>query len=251
MPKLPTREQARCSEEDWAGRERCKACPIYELIKSQTDSKILVWLEQVLGAIEIYRPNPAEVICLAGEKGKYIFSVRDGIFKAVRYSQGGEYRIVRLFKGGENFGLELLASSHLEHSVVAVDQSEICRIPLSVVKKVGEEVPELCEHLMEEWHNQLRQADTWIVQFSTGTVRSRLARLIIYLSAWHPEGKYSTVRLLPGQELAAILGVAPESISRVIAEWKRQKVLQRLPGIGLENYRFDSAHLEQVAEASL
>ncbi|WP_231561739.1 Crp/Fnr family transcriptional regulator [Nitrosococcus oceani] len=111
-------------------------------------------------------------------------------------------------------------------------------------------MPDLCTPLMEEWHDQLRQAETWIVQFSTGTVRSRLARLIIYLSLWNSGEKINTVRLLPGRELAAILGATPESISRVIARWKRQKFLQRLPEMGAETYRFDRTQLKQAAEDS-
>ncbi|ABA58103.1 cyclic nucleotide-binding protein [Nitrosococcus oceani ATCC 19707] len=250
MSKISKREQARCTEENWPGRERCVACPIYKLVTSQTDPKMLAWLAQVLDPIEIHRFEPGEMVCRVGEKGRYLFSVRAGIFKAVRYGQGGEYRIVHLFRNGESFGLELLTNPHFDHSVVAIESAEACQIPLSVIRTVEEKVPDLCTPLMEEWHDQLRQAETWIVQFSTGTVRSRLARLIIYLSLWNSGEKINTVRLLPGRELAAILGATPESISRVIARWKRQKFLQRLPEMGAETYRFDRTQLKQAAEDS-
>ncbi|ADJ28404.1 Crp/Fnr family transcriptional regulator [Nitrosococcus watsonii] len=251
MPKTSKREPSRCTDENWPGRERCLACPIYKLVKSQTDPEMIAWLAQVLSPIEICRFDAGETACRAGDKGQHIFSVRAGIFKAVRYSQGGEYRIVQLFRNGESFGLELLTNPHFDHSVVAIEPAEVCQIPLSVIRTVEEKVPDLCTPLMEEWHDQLRQAETWIVQFSTGTVRSRLARLVIYLSVWNSGEEINTARLLPGRELAAVLGVTPESISRVMAQWKRQNLLQRLPEIGAETYRFDKTQLRRLAEASL
>lgn len=211
---------------------------------------MLAWLAQVLGPIEIHRFERGEIVCKAGEKGRHLFSVRAGIFKVVRYSQGGEYRIVHLFRNGETFGLELLTNRHFDHSVVAMESAEACRIPLSVIRTVEEKVSDFCIPLMEEWHDQLCQAETWIVQFSTGTVRSRLARLIIYLSGWNSEEKNDRVRLFPGKEVAAVLGVSPESVSRVIAEWKRERVLRRLPRTEVEVYQIDRTQLNQAAEAS-
>jgi CRP/FNR family transcriptional regulator len=99
--------------------------------------------------------------------------------------------------------------------------------------------------LTEQWHHYLREADVWITQFSTGSIRSRVARLITFLYYLEKEINPGYVRLLSGEEMASILGVTPESVSRVIAEFKRQHIVEPVTTQSEVLFKHDKDRLSQ------
>ena len=71
-------------------------------------------------------------------------------------------------------------------------------------------------------------ADTWITDFSTGAIRGRVARLIRFLVENDEASGPREVSLLTVDEMADVLGVTAESVSRVMADMKRRKILQSI-----------------------
>jgi CRP/FNR family transcriptional regulator len=55
------------------------------------------------------------------------------------------------------------------------------------------------------------------------------------------------VELLTCEEMASVLGVTPESVSRTLAEFKRQRILQRT-GDSRETYRRNSQVLMELSQ---
>ena len=94
--------------------------------------------------------------------------------KLVHIAQDGSYRIVRLLGPGAVIGLELLdAGDVYHHAAIAVDQVDLCRIPVLRVKQLESKHPKLCERVGEQLQDQLDQADQWIVALGVGAARQR------------------------------------------------------------------------------
>jgi len=71
--------------------------------------------------------------------------------------------------------------------------------------------------------------------FSTGGIRPQVARLLEYGQP------LDRVELLTVCEMAEILGVTQESVSRILATFKRGEILQKLSDPSREIYRIDAA----------
>jgi CRP/FNR family transcriptional regulator len=112
-----------------------------------------------------------------------------------------------------------------EHAVVTVGPVEAYRLPLQELRRLKETKPSLYCALTETWYECLQEADLWITQFSCGSVRARVARLVNFLASLDPQGASSEVALLTCEEMAGVLAVTPESVSRVLADFKRSGLL--------------------------
>jgi CRP/FNR family transcriptional regulator len=70
---------------------------------------------------------------------------------------------------------------------------------------------------------------------------------VTFLSNIETETAPDQVELLKVEEMAAVLGVTPESVSRVLARFKRQRALQRNNTHDVYHYTRNSGMLEELA----
>lgn len=170
---------------------------------------------------------PKDVIYHAGDPADKVYEVRSGLVKLVTYLSSGKQRIVRLHGRHDWLGLAgFLEQSH-EHTAIAVTPVEVCCIPVSDYP-LRETAIHHYDTLLEALLGQLKKADLWIERFATGCIRARVAHLVNYLSEVEYGAGSMRVRLLTCEEMAAILGATTESVSTVLAEFKRNGALRLL-----------------------
>jgi CRP-like cAMP-binding protein len=147
--------------------------------------------------------------------------------KLVHIAQDGSYRILRLLGPGTAIGLELLdGTDGYHHTAIAINQVDLCRIPVSTVRQLKHEHPILCEQIVQQLQDQLNLADQWIVALGAGTARQRVAHLLLILDEFFADENGAFI-LLNREDMAAIIGIAVETVSRVIAKFKRKKILYK------------------------
>jgi CRP-like cAMP-binding protein len=191
--------------------------------------------------------EPQQSIFQEGQSADTIFFIRKGMVKLISYLPNGNARIVRLLGPGKILGLEGMVGNTYEHSAVAIHSLELLKIPAKTVQRMKIQEPEKFFLLGEQWYDDVRSADTWITQFSTGSITARVARLVTFLSYIETETAPDQVELLKVEEMAAVLGVTPESVSRVLARFKRQQALQRTNAHDDYHYTRNSGMLEELA----
>ena len=157
-----------------------------------------------------------------GDAGQTLFTIRSGLVKLTRFLPDGNQRIVRLLRRTDVMGLETLIGNDYEHSAVALQATEVCRLPTEAVRRVSHRNEHLYKELMTRWHRALSDADRWIADFSTGTARARVARLLLWLA--EPEAG-AGCDLFGREDLGAVLGLTTETASRTMAEMKRQGLI--------------------------
>jgi CRP/FNR family transcriptional regulator len=184
----------------------------------------------------LYRErDPVECVCL----------IRKGLVKLLSYLPNGRARIVRLHHQGDYMGLEGLLDQPYEHTAIAVGDVEVEHFLIPSLQRFHREHPMTFIQLMRQWHGDRSQADKWILDFSTGEIKPRVARLIAYLAWLGADQAVGMVELLTVDEMAEILGVTPESVSRHLADFKRNAVLHKQPDPRRDLYRFDSEKLRR------
>lgn len=182
-----------------------------------------------------------------GETIDRVFVIRHGLVKLLSYLPNGRARIIRLHCGGHVLGLEGVLGRHFEHTAVAVNNVEVECVPLQRILRLERDDPRVLTALLYQWHDALAQADKWIAEFSTGEIKSRVARLLQYLPSLDGGRTNATVGLLTVGEIGEILGATPESVSRHLAAFKRQDILRREAGSSPNTYRLDVERVQQEA----
>jgi CRP/FNR family transcriptional regulator len=190
---------------------------------------------------------PKQILFREGEPADTVFALRRGLVKLVAYSPDGRMRIVRLHGPGSLLGLGGLLNPSHEHTAVAVDKVEADCLSLPCVARLRKDDPELYCRLQEIWYAHLRSADLWITDFSTGSIRARVARLVNFLATLQRDAASGRVELLTCEEMAGILGVTVESVSRTLAEFKRKRLLKAVRPHSRKLYERDARGLQRAA----
>ncbi len=237
MVKTPP--QVRCQ-----GRSNCNACALRrEMVCSE------VSLESLIGfhaGIDDFDFEPGAELFAFDSSADAVYCLRIGAVKMVHLEPDGGVRIVRVLKAGDVAGLESVFRPRHAYSAIAIDRVRACRIPMPYFHGFIDGHPALQRRLMESSQAALAEAQNWLAQIVGGNtpVRTRFARLLLKLAT----GRDDRILRFPGEDMAAILGVTFETVSRVTSEFNRLGILQKGQGAsGRSHFRGDLAALERIA----
>lgn len=185
--------------------------------------------------------QPRETVYAEGERGASVAMIREGLVKLVRFSASGDERIVRLGMPGDTIGIELMLGGRFHHDAIALTPVELCMMPLHVVEERIAGVPDFARRFIAEWHASVDDAERFLTDLSTGTAHQRVARLLLYL---HDRVHGQHCPAIGREDMAALLGVTTETVSRIVAEFKREGLLREN---AQGQWTCDRAALERVA----
>jgi CRP/FNR family transcriptional regulator, anaerobic regulatory protein len=232
-----------CTDHKWIGRADCAHCAIRDvMLFSGLPAETFETLLKPIGNEHF---SPDAVLYHEGRAGQEVFSIRRGLVKLLSSSLDGNERIVRLLGQGSVVGLEVLDKGvPYQHTAIAVQPVDLCRIPVATLVDLERRHPELCNSVRKQVQQHVNRADHWIKHLNTGKARSRIAELLL-LSAEIAADRQGDIYLLSRDDMAAIAGVTKETASRIIAEFKRHRLIYRSNASG---YRVEAPRLRELIE---
>ena len=221
----------------WRGKGNCLNCSL----RSQALFSGLIEedFKQLHQPIDQMVMQPGDVLYRKNDTGRFLFTVRSGLIKLVKYLPDGRQRIVRLVCSAEVMGMELLAEESYRHEAIALQQTELCRYPVDEIDRLSLHNPVLHRALMEEWEKMLSEAEAWLTQLSTGPAKRRMASLLLRLT----DDITSECYLFSREDIGSILSITTETASRTISEFKRQGLIKAL---GHNHYYVDTVALKAI-----
>ncbi len=226
-------------KEAWEGEADCVNCAIRaSVLFAGLREKDF---EKIHKPIDQFTLPPGSVLYRGGDRADFMFTVRTGVVKLVQYLPDGSQRIVRLARSTDVLGLESLLEERYQHDAIVIHPTEVCRLPVEVVKRLGGENPALYQELMARWQRALSEADAWLTELSTGSAKQRVARLLLRLVL---DDEPSECDLVSREDMGSMLGITTETASRTIAEFKRKSLLVETHP---NHFLLDVRNLEHIA----
>ncbi|HIO96472.1 MAG TPA: Crp/Fnr family transcriptional regulator [Leucothrix sp.] len=223
----------------WQGQANCSLCAIRNsvLFAGLTEQDF----EKLHKPIDQFELKAGSKIYSAGEPAEFMYTIRSGLVKLVQYLPDGTQRIVRLLRTADVVGLEATLDPVYKHDAIVLQKAEVCRYPDSAAEALSQSNPKLHLELMKRWQSALDEADSWVTEFSTGSSKQRVARLLIMLA----KGSVAnTCALFSREDMGAMLGITTETASRMIAEFKRQHLIVKVTP---SEYQCDISKLEEIS----
>ena len=230
-----------CTDVEWVGRAHCEKCHVrYMMFFSELPNTAF---EHLLSPIDHMQYPAGSTIYEVDSHKKFTYSIRRGMVKLIYTDEDGEYRIVRLMGPGTVIGLELLdGAKGYHHTAVGITDVDLCRIPVATVEQLETEHPALCTRVADQLQEQLNLADQWIIALGSGSAKHRVARLVLMLNEFYAD-KDGIFILLSREDMAAMIGIATETVSRMIAEFKRLNILNKT---SKKHYTCDATALNEI-----
>lgn len=221
---------------------------IKQLIALGFSAQTLAALDSAIAATQLVHYAAGDTIFHEATDIDALYVIRKGRIKLLNYMENGRVRIVRLHNRSSIIGLNGFMEETHTHSAVAIDDVALYQIPMHLIRSIKDSDPDTYCRLLEHWHEYLNMADTWITDFSTGAIPGRVARLVKFLVDTDDDTGPFEVTLLTVDEMADILGVTPESVSRTMASLKRKKILRLIDDDIPDHYRCNIKQLLRETE---
>src|SRR5262245_28466260 len=176
-----------------------------------------------------------EAVFPAGAAADGCYRLEQGLLKVSVAYPGSEERILAFLGPGTIVGeLGMIDDEPRSASVFAVKDCELSFVSRRTFKERTGRHPEIYHYLINVLATRLRLIDQGIAADSFLTVQARLARGLLELVKHFGEdddtGAVVIRHKISQTDLAAMTGLARESVNRVLSDWQREQVVTRSTG---------------------
>jgi CRP/FNR family transcriptional regulator len=165
-----------------------------------------------------------------GAAGDGCYWLKEGALKVSVASNQGAERILAILGSGSIVGeLAMIDGLPRSASVHALRDSRLTFIARSTFFECLRASPGLYAHLVDTLAARLRQANEEVAAASYLSLKARVARALLQFAEHLGEPTTTpdqfVVRDFRQQDVAALAGVARENVSRILSEWRKQKLI--------------------------
>lgn len=207
------------------GRGECLTCPIrYRSIFAEIPK------DQLLEAIGDFRTSvitysPKEIIYAEGDSAAHTYTLRRGLIKLSKSLPNGRTQIVRIIGHGELFGFCGLAGEDYNQTAIALSDVEVCKLPLKSLIQIRANNPSVDQAMMQGWLRNLRAAEDMLLELGAKKAPDRLASFLLKWCESNEPGQWIDLPLSRA-EIAELLGLTIETVSRFLSDWKRKGYIE-------------------------
>jgi CRP/FNR family transcriptional regulator len=192
-----------------------------------------------------------ETLFERGDAGDGCYWLRSGVVTVCATSATGEQRTLAILGPGALIGeLAMIDGLPRSATVQAVRDCSLTFISRAAFMNVLRQHPELHMEITATLAARLRQSDDDMIASSFLTVRARVARALLQFARLLGEeterGRVLIQHRVTQSDLAAMAGVARESVNRTLGIWQKEEILG---GSARDGYVVDKRRLEREAEA--
>ncbi|MBD3904182.1 Crp/Fnr family transcriptional regulator [Chryseobacterium sp. Ch-15] len=172
--------------------------------------------------------NPDDLIFSEGEVPGFFFLISKGKVKLNNYNEEGKEFIQGILSPGHSIGLSsLFTEKTYPLNAVAIEESEIIRLPKSQFLKFLKQHPEsyftTIQCLSEHMHYKFLMMQSMAFQ----NPAQKLLTLMNYLKDHHHDQSEDALQiLLTRKQLASLTGLSVETVIRVIKNMEKQGILK-------------------------
>jgi CRP/FNR family transcriptional regulator len=192
------------------------------------------------------RVKRGESLFKAGDEFGAIYSIRSGFFKTSLIDDDGREQVTGFFMGGELLGMDGAGSGRYNGQAVALEDSEVCVMPFSLIEQMSREVPSLQRHLHTVLAREIVRDHGVMMLLGSMRAEERLANFLINLSRRFVRRGYSPSDFhlrMTREELGSYLGLKLETVSRLFSQFQKAGLIE----VNQKHVRIlDSAGLERV-----
>lgn len=204
-------ECALCGAEFYSGLTAEQVCQIRELLVKKTC-------------------KPHTVLFRQGEPDSLLFTLRRGLVKLTYSLPDGREQILGLRVAGQLLGFEALSDHRHPYTAETLTETELCGIRPQDMLRVLEQNPGSALRIIDDLNQELQRAQALIRDLGLKSAPERLASFLLSLRKHHDLRDKLLVVPLSRREIAELLGLTIETVSRNITRFARKGLIQVLRG---------------------
>ena len=207
---------------------KCSGCNLRELcLPGGLNEADLRRLESVVYTRR--RIKRGEALFDAGDEFQSVYSIRSGFFKMTTIDNEGREQVTGFNMPGELLGMDGIGSGAYHANAVALEDSEVCVLPFSLVESLGREMPALQRHLFSVLSREIVRDHGVMMLLGSMRAEERLATFLLSLSRRFQRRGYSSTEFhlrMTREEIGNYLGLKLETVSRLFSRFQADGLIE-------------------------
>jgi len=171
-----------------------------------------------------------EMLFHEGEPASYLFALRAGQVKLTTSLPDGRQQILRVAVAGQLLGLEIFKGGHYPFTAQTLTDIVACKIHHRDLQHILAENAGISWRVIQTLSQELDRADIQIRDLGLKTAQEKVSGFLLSLIPKRINGDDALPLLLSRREMAEMLGLTEETVSRVMAEFNRKKIIETHKG---------------------
>ncbi len=167
------------------------------------------------------RLNKKESVFEAKELQDGIYAVKSGAIKTSISNADGQEQILEFHLPGDVLGFDAFNTGKHTCDAVAVEDTLLCKIDMNVFDDLCERLPGMRKELIHQVGKEIAHVQSQVLSLGQQQADERLAVFLLKMSSHFQSRGFSNKEFLlpmPRQDLANYLGMAVETLSRIISK---------------------------------
>lgn len=184
-------------------------------------------LEQLVDTSAVM--HAGDVIIGQGAPFKKIYAVKSGMCKSTRVDQAGTEYVQSFHLPGELFGLDAIYAKKYGFSVVALNTAVLCELDYAELESLCSSIPSLQRQLFNLLSRDIYTSHVNPIEHFDQTAEQKLAGFLHNLLSRLQARGHATMQIhlpMSRRDIANHLGLAPETISRLLKKFQQQGVVE-------------------------
>jgi CRP-like cAMP-binding protein/CheY-like chemotaxis protein len=166
-----------------------------------------------------------QVIYYDGDKGNGLYLVINGKIKTVKLAEDGRELMTGIYSAEDYLGINaMLANEPYSDTATALEDSLLCLIPKEQMEQLLNLYPEVAREFIKLLANDIREKEEQLLQMAYHSVRKKMAEALLRL---HRQVNEATTFKVAREDLAAMAGMATETVSRTLSDFKEEGLIEK------------------------
>ncbi len=164
----------------------------------------------------------------ADDQFEAIYAIKAGFFKTDLLTEDGRDQVTGFQMAGEILGMDGISNDRHSCNAVALEDSEVCRIPFATLEQLASEIRTLQSHFHRVMSREIVRDQGVMMLLGKMRAEERLAAFLLNLSQRFTARGYSPAEFhlrMTRDEIGSYLGMKLETVSRCFSRFQEEGLI--------------------------
>lgn len=184
-----------------------------------------VELKELIAGHKTKHIKKKQILYYEGDTPLGLYLVGEGCVKTIKIAEDGRQLITGIYHANEYIGLNtLLLNEDYTEMAEATEDTLVYLLPKDQIITVLHKYPEISTDFIRLLSNHIHEKEEQMLELAYHSVRKRVAKVLLRLRK-----KSSAINeiIISREELAEIAGIAVETVSRTLTDFKCEGILEK------------------------
>lgn len=216
---------------------RLKKKELQKSLYSSNLSKMTNLFQNVSGLEELKRSfderkirsfKKKQVIYYEGDSANTAYLVLSGVVKTTKMTDDGKELMTGVYQAEKYFGIvSLFSGREYKETAEVLEDATLCSVPKDVIDQLLHKYPDIAAKFINILAQNVSDHEEQLLQLAYFSVRKRMAEVLIKLHSSHSDKDSFEISR---ENLACMAGMASETVSRILGDFKAEKLIDKNAG---------------------